>query len=174
MKKHHLLVGIVCLVLLLATGISFAQEVPFFSEEQPQEGTPQGLPEKPVRGAQGRLPGPGGRPFGRGEALFPLRSIIRGEFVVDSLWGAKVLRIDRGEVISVSEKEISIKERDGREATIPINKKTRIVQKRQKISSQEVKEGDRVDVLRTRQKDRKWATLVIRVFPKEQGPQTER
>ena len=103
----------------------------------------------------------GQRPPGKRGVKPPLMRLLKGTFraklMVETPDGIKAVRLDRGEVVSVSDTEIEIEESDGRIVTITVDEDTRFVGKK----LDELSKGDKIQTIREKTEGEIYKTKAV-------------
>ncbi len=153
--KNKIFITVIVILSLSVAAIAYAQEG--------QEGSDRPTIDK--RQEMKRQPGKrGGKP--------PLMKFLKGTFraklMVETPDGIKAVRIDRGEVVSVSDTEIEIEESDGRIVTVTIDEDTRFLGKK----SGELNAGDKIQSIREKMEGEEYKTRAI-ISPRDPGKRRE-
>lgn len=144
-KKGIIIFAAAAAVVISVVGLAYSQEG-FLAPERVPAVESTGSPDRPPR--------PGGAPI-----LRVMKGLIRGEILTETPQGIRRIKIDRGEVESVSENSLKIKERDGKRVNISLSNQTKFKGK----ARDELKAGDKVGVFRVK-KSGKYVTRLIVVI----------
>jgi hypothetical protein len=102
------------------------------------------------------------------------RRVVHGDLVMQGKQGKlETVRVDHGVLQSVNETTLSIKEADGSTVDVPTTEQTRIVRDGQLAKIGDLKAGDNVFTLRTKQEDGSFLTMRVRAISSERAKELE-